>query len=441
MQRALKLQPHDYYANLLVGIDLLRTERAKEAVPYLREASRAKPADDIPLDYLTEAQARLHRYADAAEASSRAVDVAPSSEQAVQGAIGFALERFRTLSGELRSTVAGLAAEQRLQAMSHALTDQERLLLLQSSSAGDPDAPGIWTDLAETNAAQGHQEEARADLLKVHGWGDDAPGARTSSAAGLAASAGMDGQAWFRRGAALVSERKWSAAAIALEHSLQAGVDTTYARYLLCLSYAQRTGETVRLLQSQSGDQATVHLVRGDVMLRMQNNGKAAIGEYTAALGSSGNDPALLERLAEAQLQDGQMDAAVQSAKAALRVDSHRFAAMHTLAKVAMEQRRYSEAMPYLQRLYAQDPADAGVQVQLGTALARTGDAAGAVQLLSAPLQHGYPDQKGNLHALLGTALRKTGQEQQASEAFAAARSLSGEYQKSSHPPSGEHEP
>ena len=176
-------------------------------------------------------------------------------------------------------------------------------------------------------------------------------------------------------------------------------------------------------------------------MLRMQSNGKAAIVEYTAALGSSGNDPALLERLAEAQLQDGQMDAAVQSAKAALRVDSHRFAAMHTLAKVAMEQRRYSEAMPYLQRLYAQNPADAGVQVQLGTALARTGDAAGAVQLLGAPLQHGYPDQKGNLHALLGTALRKTGQEQQASEAFAAARSLSGEYQKSSHPPSGEHEP
>ena len=129
----------------------------------------------------------------------------------------------------------------------------------------------------------------------------------------------------------------------------------------------------------------------------------------------------------------GETDAAVKSAEAALRQDPHRFSAMQTLAAAALQQRRYTDAIQYLKQLQEHDPSNRTVQVELGTALGRTGDEAGTVRLLGSALEGGYPDQKGSLHALLGTALRKTGREQQASEAFATARKLSEQYQQGSH--------
>src|ERR1700751_4884460 len=43
LARAWKLEPHDYFANLLVGIDLLRTDRPADSIAYLQEAARQRP--------------------------------------------------------------------------------------------------------------------------------------------------------------------------------------------------------------------------------------------------------------------------------------------------------------------------------------------------------------------------------------------------------------
>jgi tetratricopeptide (TPR) repeat protein len=430
LQRALKMEPHDYYANLLVGIELLRTEKPMAALVYLREASRVKPGEDIPLDYMAEAEGSLHQYAAAAEASAQAVSVAPSSDEAVEEAAGFALERFRTLSRELRSTVPGLAAEQRLEALSHPVNDPERLRLLQSSASLDAHAPGIWKDLAQADEAQGRSVEARDDLARGGQSTAPAHGAALSNAKGLT---------WLRHGEGAIDAGQWTAASVALERALQSGGDSTYARYLLCWVYARRASDIVQLLESRQ-ESDVVHRIRGDVLLRMKGDGKAAAVEYAAALQSRSGDPALLERLAEAELASGQTDEAVVSAQAALRQDPHRFSATQTLAEAALQERRYADAIPYLKELQDHDPENAGTQVELGTAFARTGDAAGAVRLLGAALRRGYPDQKGSLHALLGGALRKTGQEHQAVEAFASARDLSERYQQSSHAPPGNDE-
>ena len=425
LERALKLKPNDYYANLLVGIDLLRTGRPNEGLTCLRAASRLKPAEDIPLDYIVEADGTLHLYADAAEASARAVTVAPASEEAVGAAARFALERFRTVSHELRSTVRGLAAEQRLEALSRPMADPERLHLLQSSASLDPKAPGIWTDLAKTDAAQGYTEEASSALARAQNLQRSA----ASEADGLT---GSNQQQWLRKGESLVDQGRWTDASTALERALQAGEDRTYAGYLLCWTYAQRTSELVRVLESQQ-ESDVVQRIRGDVLLRIHGDGKAAAEEYMVALRTDHEDPALLEELAEAQFMAGQTDAAVQSAQAALGHDPHRFSAMQTLAAAALQQRRYSDAIQYLKQLQEHDPSNRAVQVELGTALGRTGDDAGTVRLLGSALHGGYPDQKGSLHALLGAALRKTGREQEASEAFATARKLSEQYQQGSH--------
>ena len=48
LEQARRLEPADYFANLLLGIDLLRTGKTAEAVPRLELAARAKPGKRFP---------------------------------------------------------------------------------------------------------------------------------------------------------------------------------------------------------------------------------------------------------------------------------------------------------------------------------------------------------------------------------------------------------
>ena len=45
LEQARRLRPGDYFANLLLGIDLLRSGKAAEAVPRLKLAARARPGE------------------------------------------------------------------------------------------------------------------------------------------------------------------------------------------------------------------------------------------------------------------------------------------------------------------------------------------------------------------------------------------------------------
>jgi predicted Zn-dependent protease len=207
-----------------------------------------------------------------------------------------------------------------------------------------------------------------------------------------------------------------------------------YVKFLLSWCYAREAGRVTRDLQQQEGESgALVHMLRGDVLLRMQANSVGAVKEYNAALGAHPNDPEILERLAEAQYESGQLAEATANARLSLNIDPYRFSAMETLARVAMEQRNYAEAMPYLDKIVAHDPRDASAQVELGSVLAQTGKPADAVQHLLPALAAGYPDEKGSLHATLGAALRKIGRDAEATQAFAQARALSQAYQSSAH--------
>ena len=57
LERARTLEPQDYFANLLLGIDLLRTGKATDAIPRLELAARVKTDEETPDDYLGEALA------------------------------------------------------------------------------------------------------------------------------------------------------------------------------------------------------------------------------------------------------------------------------------------------------------------------------------------------------------------------------------------------
>jgi tetratricopeptide (TPR) repeat protein len=197
----------------------------------------------------------------------------------------------------------------------------------------------------------------------------------------------------------------------------------------LSVCYAQEAGKAAGQLETTAQDIAAVHRVRGDVLLRLKGDAAGAENEYRQALAMRNGDPALLERLAEAQLAAGDTDGAKASAQAALVIDPHRREALRTLASMATSNRDYDQALPWLRQLAAETPGDTTVQVELAKALAQMGASQEAVNLLLPVLASGYPDEKGALHALLGRALRKLGREAEAIKAEAEARRLSDAFQ------------
>jgi len=363
LERARNLEPRDYFVNLLLGIDLLRTGKANEALPRLEEAARAKPSEEIPEGYLGEAEANLGRYALAAEAYHQATERGHDSEQALEAWAGFGLERFRDIGQSLRASAAGVATVRRLQ-----------------------------------EAAENPGSTMRCE------------------------------------GSIPALERKMTVKPV----GRQPAKEDMEAAYELSICYAVEAGKAAERLQASGKDEAALGRLRGDVFLRLKGDAAAAEQEYRKAIALRPGDPALLERLAEAQLSAGDTEGARASAQAALAVDPHRGEAMRTLVSLAMSNRDYDKALPWLRQLAVEAPADRTVQVDLGRALALTGDRAAALRYLGPALAAGYPDEKGALHALEAHVLTELGREEEAAKASAEARRLSDAFQARSKDGSNE---
>ncbi len=352
LEHARRLEPGDYFANLLLGIDLLRVGKATEAVPRLEFAARIRPQEEIPDDYLGEAEASLGNYARAANAYRQAVERSHGSEDSLEAWAGFALERFRQIGASLRASSEGVATVRRL----HAAAAQPAESLACKGSI-----PALEMQLAAPGSARG---KARIEVA-----------------------------------------------------------------YNLSICYAMEAGNAAQRIQAAADDPAALHRLRGDVLLRLKSDPAAAEVEYKQAIALRPSDPALLERLAEAQLSNGETDAARQSAQAALTIDPHRIEAMRTLLSLAMSSRDYDHALIWARKLTQDAPTDRSAQVDLSRALAQTGHAREALEHLSPLLAAGYPDEKGALHSLEARLLRELGRPEDAAKAAAEARRLSDAFQ------------
>jgi tetratricopeptide (TPR) repeat protein len=218
----------------------------------------------------------------------------------------------------------------------------------------------------------------------------------------------------------------------ALERGV-AGAPDVYGLFELSRCYSQQAGRTAEQVQQSADNQDSLHIMRGDIFLRLQARPELAMAEYQQALKDEANDPAVLERLAEAQFGAGNSDAARATAQNALKIDPQRLGARRTLAKIAIQDRDYPTALPYLKELAARNPTDVAGRVELGKACAQTGASEEAWRNLAPALEHGYPDEKGTLHYLLGTVLKKMGRTEQAERAFAEATRLSDAFQQKSY--------
>lgn len=518
LQRAYAMQPDDYFVNLLLGIDSLRTADVKASIPYLKKASRLRPNEEYPQSYLGEAYARQGRFSEAAAAFMKASQIAPQSAEASIAFVDFALARFGDISTFLRSSTKGLAAEYRLRALASGPDDSGRVELLKRAADLDPAAPGIWSDLARAALESGDFNSAAQDCNRALQLDPDdltafAVDAELAARAGdwrranerlnaiaersphtLEQEAGQwppqvrppqgmvsgsaakffncvhqaeacsigppesssgrgeklfqeqrweqitklpvpptdRSQSWLRRGIAFAKLDHCREAIPALERGIAGESSNLYAYFQLSRCYSAQAGRTGEQVQSADNPSA-VHMMRGDIFLRLQSKPELAINEYQQALATSSNDPSVLERLAEAQFGAGKEDAARASAEAALKIDPQRMGAKRTLAKIAMQNRDYADALPYLEELATRNPNDIAGRVELGKAFAQTGAWEQALRNLAPPLAQGYPDEKGTLHYLLGTVLKKMGRDADAERAFATASQLSDAFQQKSY--------
>ena len=174
--------------------------------------------------------------------------------------------------------------------------------------------------------------------------------------------------------------------------------------------------------------------------MRVKGDLQGATEEYAKAKKLQPRDPSLAERLAQAYMSLGDMERAQQASKEALALAPRRLVAVRLLATIAMNERDYPAALVRLNELLGKNPNDAWTRVQLGIAYSRTGQPQQAVANLQPALATGYPDERGALHAMLATALRKLGREQEAQSAAAESTRLSNLFQQHGQKSADDHQ-
>lgn len=232
---------------------------------------------------------------------------------------------------------------------------------------------------------------------------------------------------WFQRGVALAELNDCRRAIPALERGLDAGAET--AAYWLELCYASEAERAIARF-GELGDQVAFHRLRGDFLVRVKGDMQRATEEYVKARKLQPRDPVLAERLAQAYENTGDMQRAKTAAREALALDPRRAVSLRLLASIAVNERDYANALESLNKLLALRPNDAWTRVQLGIAYAQTGQPREALANLQPALAAGYPDQRGALHAMLASVLRKLGREQEAQSAAAESDRLSSLFQQ-----------
>jgi Flp pilus assembly protein TadD len=167
LQRIVRLSARNYEANLLLGEDLLRSGKPREALGPLRTASELKNDDLVALDYMMMAAEAYGDSATESEALESVVSRSGGDERHLLAWGIFCLNRFRSLRTQLLNSKEGQAAELRLAAWGNPGGIEANQAMLEKSAADDPEQAGIWGELGLAQLEAGKQTEARASLKEA----------------------------------------------------------------------------------------------------------------------------------------------------------------------------------------------------------------------------------------------------------------------------------
>ena len=305
-----------------------------------------------------------------------------------------------------------------------------RHVLAPTAGSGETIGDCLWNPAAPCSfASKQHQDGKSLSAKELYAEG------RWEQLIALPRPPVADSSVWLWQGVALAKTGNCPRAIPPLERGMK--TDELVAGFWLEVCYSSEAEHTAVRLSAEK-DQAPFHQLQGDILLRLHGNAAAACVQYEEALKSQPQNPQLLERLSEAQFSAGNLEAARQSAQSALALDPHRREALRILVKLAMSNRDYVQALPWLRQLTAEVPGDRADQVQLGEVLVQTGNAAEALHWLAPALEAGFSDEKGVLHALEARVLHELGRDAEAAKAAAEARRLSDAFQARN--PNGTHE-
>jgi tetratricopeptide (TPR) repeat protein len=147
LQKAVHLEPRNYMANMLLGVDLLRSGQLEDAIAHLEIAVTANPRDGSAAEVLALAATEAGDFARAAEVLQASVEQSGRQGKPVQKLAGYYVERFRILGSGLRSSRSGEGVELRVEAATHEEGGKVRASLLQKAAQDNPDQRGIWGEL------------------------------------------------------------------------------------------------------------------------------------------------------------------------------------------------------------------------------------------------------------------------------------------------------
>jgi len=164
LTQATKLAPQNPSANFLLGVALLQSGHASDAIAPLRIAANADPLNESAEGTLGDAEMELNNFALAAEAFQSAAARSPDSEQVLVWWTGFSLERYRALMFSLRASAKGRAALLSVAAAAPAVGLTTRESLLKQAAALDPELAGIWGELGVAQGQLGKEVEAESTL-------------------------------------------------------------------------------------------------------------------------------------------------------------------------------------------------------------------------------------------------------------------------------------
>jgi tetratricopeptide (TPR) repeat protein len=387
-----------------------RPEGTEARESLLKQSAAADPTQREIWGELGSAQLAAGEYSQAQESLKEALRRQPREPETLRLEALFAAMEQRWPDAQGRLSALGARSPAELQRV---LAVWPQFLIPGPEVAGK-----VWDCLRGGAAgcplasAEPNRGESAKDLYAEGRW---------EQLVALPPSAEADSADALWRGVAFARTGNCSRAIPLLERGLKA--DEQAAGFRLQLCYAGEGDRVVSRLRIK-GDEAALHQLKGDMVLRLHNDAATAELEYAEALKSRPKDPHLLARLADAYKQLGDGANAREAAQAAVAVDSRESSALHTLAEMAMNERDYDEAIARLKQLLALDPDDEWTEVQLGVAYGQMGNPEEALRYLGPRLAAGYPDPKGALHAMLARALRKLGREDEAKQAANEAARL-----------------
>lgn len=469
----LEVAPGDPLASLELGVALVESQRAAEALPALEAAARGGPPQPRTLAYIGRAQLRLDRPADAAATLSRALELARGQGANAAALLAIHLQLGQALArlGRGEEAAAHFAESRRLSAAG-TVAEREQLARYMAESA-DPDPPSPSAATAVTRALSALTEderraleaEARDALARTYlNLGVlEAQGERFERAAErLEAAAAVDPdlpRLQSSLGVAYFNARRFDKATGPLARALEAAPGDNALRRMLALAWLnlQDYGKAAALLADDPDREADASLQFAyGLALVKSERGAEAEAVFRRLLARHGDSAELGVMLGQAHAQQGDFESAVralqgalarkpdvaeanatlgviylrqgklaeaeQALRAGLRSHPEDVVSRQHLAIVLDSLQRPQEAVPLLRGVLEAKPDQAEARYLLGKILLAQGAAEEAVTHLEAAIRLAPEDAAA--HYQLGRAYQKLGRTELAEQQFEAFRRI-----------------